>query len=77
MAPMSEAKKRANKKWNDANMNKRYDNIHLVLQKGIKDEIQAIVSGSGESVNAFISRAIVAQIEREKENADTQSPIQK
>lgn len=65
MAPMSEAKKRANKKWNDANMNKRYDNVHLVLQKGLKAQIQAITGKSGESVNSFINRAIIAQIERE------------
>lgn len=65
MAPMSEAKKRANKKWNDANMSMRYDNVHLVLQKGLKAKIQAITSQSGESVNAFINRAIIAQIEKE------------
>lgn len=68
MAPMSEAKKRANKKWNDANMNKRYDNIHLVLQKGLKAQIQASTSQSGESINAFINRAIIAQIEAESKH---------
>lgn len=62
---MSEAKKRANKKWNDTNMNKRYDNVHLVLPKGLKSQIQAIASQNGESVNAFINRAILAQIEKE------------
>ena len=65
MAPMSEAKKRANKKWN---MNKRYDNIHLVLQKGLKAQIQALTSQSGESINAFINRAIIAQIEAESKH---------
>ena len=72
MASMSEAKKRANKKWNDANMNKRYDNVHLVLQKGLKAKIQAITGQSGESVNGFINRAIIAQIERETGSSATE-----
>ena len=32
--PMSEAKRAANKKWNDANLKDKYDRIQLVVPKG-------------------------------------------
>lgn len=66
MSAMSEAKKRANKKWNDANMKERYDRVQLVLPKGRKEEIQLAASTCGESVNAYISRAISERMERER-----------
>ena len=59
---MSEAKKQANKKWNDANMKERYDRIQLVVPKGKKEQIQACAKLSGESVNAFMNRLIDAEI---------------
>lgn len=56
---MSEAKKRANKKWNDENMAKRYDRIQLVVPKGKKEVIEAKAKERGyKSVNAFINHAI-------------------
>lgn len=61
---MSEAKKRANKKWNEENMKERYDRIQLVVPKGKKDVIQSAAQASGESVNAFINRLIDAELER-------------
>lgn len=61
---MSEAKKQANKKWNDANMKERYDRIQLVVPKGKKEQIQACAKLSGESVNAFMNRLIDAEIKR-------------
>lgn len=66
MSAMSEAKKRANKKWNDANMKERYDRVQLVLPKGRKEEIQSAAAACGESVNAYISRAISEKMERER-----------
>lgn len=35
-----------------------YDRISLMLPKGKKEEIQKRIAQSGESVNAFIKRAI-------------------
>lgn len=63
---ISEARKQANKKWNDANMKERYDRIQLVVPKGKKEKIQecARASGRNESVNAFINRLIDAEIDR-------------
>lgn len=56
--PISEARKRANKKWNDMNMKTRYDRIQLVVPKGRKAEIQAAAEKQGQSVNGFIGRLI-------------------
>ena len=63
MAPMSEARKRANKKWNDANMKEKYDRIQLVLPKGMKRGVQSAAAAAGESVNAYIYRAIMKQMQ--------------
>ena len=55
MPAMSEAKKRANKKWNDANLKERYDRIQLVIPKGRKQTIEAFAKSKGESVNGLIN----------------------
>ncbi|MCI8595003.1 MAG: ribbon-helix-helix protein, CopG family [Oscillospiraceae bacterium] len=41
------------------------DRINLTVPKGRKDEIKAHAERRGESVNAFIKRAIDETIERE------------
>ena len=53
--PLSEARKRANKKWNDENMAKKYDRIQLVVPKGRKEEIEAFAKERGESVNGLMN----------------------
>ena len=63
---LSEARKRANKKWNDENQKKLYDRIQLVVPKGEKDKIKAHADTKGESVNGFVNRAIRETIERDK-----------
>ena len=40
----TEAKKRANKKWNDANLKEKYDRIQVVVPKGEKERIQMVAS---------------------------------
>lgn len=69
--PMSEAKKRANKKWNDANLTERYDRIQLVVPKGRKEEIKAVADQHGESVNGFINRLIDEAMARGGVSTDT------
>ncbi len=64
--PLSEAKKRANKKWNDENMKERYDRIQLVVPKGEKETIQAAAQMQGQSVNAYIYEAVKQRMEREE-----------
>ncbi len=62
--PMSEAKKNANKKWNDANLKTKYDRIQLVVAKGQKEKIKAAADKNGETVNGFIWRLIKAELDR-------------
>ena len=64
--PLSEARKKANKKWNDANMKDKYDRIQLVVPKGQKNAIQAAAQAQGESLNEYIKKAVEARMEREK-----------
>lgn len=67
---LSEAKKRANKKWNDENQKKLYDRVQLVTPKGKKDIIKAHADKRGESLNAFVNRAIDEAMQRD--NAEDQ-----
>ena len=45
---------------------KAYDRVNLTMPKGKKDEVQVHASQQGESVNAFINRAIDEAMERDK-----------
>ena len=63
--PLSEAKKRSNKKWNDANLKETYDRIQLVVPKGRKTELQAHAATKGESLNKFVTTAIDERVARE------------
>lgn len=48
-------------KWNREN----YDRIEIIVPKGDKPRIKAHAESRGESVNAFINRAISETLERE------------
>ena len=63
--PMTEARKAANKKWNDANLKEKYDRIQLVVPKGEKDSIKAAADLVNESVSAYIYAAVRQRMERE------------
>jgi uncharacterized protein (DUF1778 family) len=58
---ISEARRRANEKYNA----KAYEQIQLRVRTGYKDIIKAHAESKGESVNAFINRAIAEAMERE------------
>lgn len=47
---------------------KTYDRINLTVPKGDKDIIKSHAESRGESVNAFINRAIDEAMQRDKEN---------
>ena len=51
---ISEARKRANNKW----LNEKVENITFRVPKGKKIVIQEFAADHGESVNAFINRAV-------------------
>lgn len=51
-------------KYNNQFIRSAYDRINLTVPKGRKAEIAAYAAACGEPVNAFINRAINAQMER-------------
>ena len=60
----SEARIRANNKYNE----KAYDRINIAVPKGKKTAIKEHAENKGESLNAFVNRAIDETVERD--NAD-------
>ena len=61
---ISEARYRANKKWNAANL----DRIEIQVPKGRKEAIKAQAAARGESLNSFVIKAIDERIERLNKN---------
>jgi len=59
---ISTAKKLANRKYNE----KAYDRIELKVSKGKKDDLKAHAEANGESLNAFVNRAIDEAMKRDK-----------
>lgn len=62
---VSKAQQKATNKYIASN----YDRINLTVPKGRKAAIQAHAAEHGESVNAFIARAIEETMERDKQKA--------
>ena len=58
---VSKAQQKAVNKYMSAN----YDRVNLTMPKGQKDTIKAHAESRGESVNAFINRAIDETMERD------------
>ena len=69
---ISEARKRANAKYNL----KAYDRIELKVAKGKKEEIRVFAEANGESINAFVNRAI-AEAMNEVPRKESQAKPQK
>lgn len=59
--PVSKAQQKAVNKYMAAN----YDRVNVTMPKGKKEVIKAHVEARGESVNAFIGRAIDETMERD------------
>ncbi len=49
----------------------KLDRINLTVPKGQKEQIKAHAEAQGESVNAFINRAITETMERDTTKGDT------
>jgi len=60
--PISEARKRANAKYNA----KAYDRIEIKVKKGKKDVIKDFAASKGKSINEFVNEAVDEKMEREK-----------
>lgn len=67
MPGMSEARKRANQKWNDANQKERYDRIQLVAKKGDKETFAEKAAQAGQSLNAYALDAIRRRIDADQD----------
>ena len=63
---LSEARKRANEKYNAKN----YEQIQVRVKIGKKAEIKASAEGVGLSVNEFINAAIDEKMERDNAAAE-------
>ncbi len=62
--PVSKAQQRAVHKY----VKENYDRLDISMPKGKKSVIKAHAEAQGESVNAFINRAVDEQMERDKES---------
>lgn len=58
-----------NSEYRNSWIAEKLDRINLTVPKGRKAEIQAHAAARGESVNAFIGRAIQEAMERDKNEA--------
>ena len=59
----AEAKKVANRKWDRANL----DRISVAFPAGAKEKIKSRAEAMGESVNGYLNRLVLADLEREEE----------
>lgn len=64
MPEKTPAQKRAQKAYMD-----KFARVEIRMSPAERDVLQAHVSARGESVNAFLQRAIQETMERDKENA--------
>lgn len=61
MLPISEARKKANRKWNDENLSR----LSVSMRKTKKEEVVQAAAAAGQSVNAWIGQAIDERLQRE------------
>ena len=71
--PLSEARKRANAKYNL----KAYDRVELKVKKGEKEKIRLFAEQNGESLNAFINRAISEAMGERPRKSEAPMPVKK
>lgn len=64
---VSKAQQRAVNKY----MKENYDRVNLTLPRGKKEAVKAHAESQGESLNAFINRAIDEAMERERIGSPT------
>lgn len=64
--PVSKAQQKAVSKY----MKENYDELKARIPKGQKEIIKAHAEAQGESLNAFINRAIIYTMEQDKSNTE-------
>ena len=68
--PVSKAQQKAVSKY----MKENYDELKARIPKGQKETIKAHAEGQGESLNAFINRAITETMERDTAATEEAEP---
>ena len=63
--PVSEATKKANNKWNDANHKTLYDRINVLAPKGKRETVKAAALQHEQTASAYIMQAIDKRMERD------------
>ena len=63
---VSEAQKKASEKW----QHEKVDDIRFRVTKGKRAVIQAHAQSQGESVNAFLNRAVDETMERDRQKQE-------
>ena len=58
---MSEARTRANRKWNEANL----DRLAITVKKGQREQIKAAAERAGVSLNRYVVEAVEARMSQE------------
>ena len=66
----SEARRRANAKWNKANAD-RYERINVHCKAGTKATISAAAAAAGENISEYMVKAAQQRMERESNDSGT------
>ena len=64
---ITEARKRANRKYNE----KAYDRIEITVKKGRREEIKAYAESKGMSTNSYINKLIDDDMGESKESGES------
>ena len=64
--PVSKAQQQAVNKY----VRKNYDRVHVNMPKGQKEQVKAHAATQGESLNAFINRAITETMVRDNHEGE-------
>lgn len=70
---MENEKKKASARkitYNNSYNRENYDEIKVLVKRGEREKIKAHAAARGESVNAFINRAIAGQLQRDSGDLD-------
>lgn len=67
---VSDSQRKAIEKWD----REKVDSLHLRVKKGMRETLQAHAEKQGESVNAFINRAIAETMDRDNAEKETSDP---
>ena len=59
--PTSKARQKANRKWNENNL----ERIYVTVKKGQKSIIENAAKQNNQSLNAYINQAIIEKMERD------------